>query len=93
MTRLPVLSSSIRSIGFDASAGVLEVEFQDGEIYQYCDVPREVHDQLIAAKSVGAFKVPQIKNFGIPASAGVEDCVERAAGVLTYAQNGSSDIR
>jgi hypothetical protein len=53
--RQPVESSSIASIGYDASVGTLEVEFSHGGIYHYYAVPREVHRAFVAADSHGRF--------------------------------------
>jgi hypothetical protein len=55
MNRKPVSSSSIRSIGYDPDAKILEVELQNGGIYQYFQVPRETHDDLINAASIGRY--------------------------------------
>jgi hypothetical protein len=38
MQRTRVSSSSIVSIGYDASSQVLEVQFRSGSVYQYSDV-------------------------------------------------------
>ncbi len=54
MLRVRVESRSIRSIGYDPKRSTLEIEFQHGRIYQYFDVPRLVHEQLMAASSKGA---------------------------------------
>lgn len=44
MERLPSESSNIRSVGYDEGEKRLEVEFQDGAVYSYADVPREVYE-------------------------------------------------
>ncbi len=54
MKREPVTSSNVISIGYDASTETLEVEFQNG-VYQYYDVPQPIHDEMIAAESIGKF--------------------------------------
>ena len=53
MDRQGVESSMIRGVGYDPSELVLEVEFAGGSVYQYAGVPSEVHDELLAAESVG----------------------------------------
>lgn len=55
MFRQPVTSSNIRSIGYDAEAHVLEIEFHSGGLYQYFEVPQPVYDGLMAASSHGSF--------------------------------------
>lgn len=55
MERTSVHSSNIASIGYDAENKLLEVEFKGGGVYQYLDVPKEMHEQLLMAKSIGGF--------------------------------------
>ncbi len=55
MIRTPVSSSNIRSIGYDADSQVLEVEFLDGAVYEYYDVPEDVHQGLMSARSHGSY--------------------------------------
>ena len=59
MNRIPVVSSNIRSVGYDN--GVLEIEFNSGGIYQYPDVPRSTYESLMAASSKGGFFSTYIK--------------------------------
>lgn len=54
MSRTFVESTSIRSLGYDASRRVLEVEFLTGAVYEYAGVPPRVFDALLCAHSVGA---------------------------------------
>ncbi|MBR8836263.1 MAG: DUF4935 domain-containing protein [Stigonema ocellatum SAG 48.90 = DSM 106950] len=51
--RIVVESDYLRSVGYDSSKRVLEIEFQTGEVYQYQDVPAEVYAALMNAKSHG----------------------------------------
>jgi len=53
--RTRVDSKLIRSVGYDAAAGVLEVELLDGQLYRYSEVSPFIHEGLLAAKSKGAF--------------------------------------
>lgn len=53
--RAIVESSQIRSIGHDADKSMLEIEFNDGSVYQYANVPEELHERLMQADSVGSF--------------------------------------
>jgi len=55
MDRTRVSSNNIRSIGYDAKNQVLEVEFLNGGIYQYFQVPEQVRNRLMAASSKGRF--------------------------------------
>ena len=54
MERFPVSSSNIKSVGYDAEAKSLEIEFANGNVYAYAGVPPVTHSALISAKSVGA---------------------------------------
>lgn len=51
MTRTPVKSSSIASIGHDGEH--LTVEFNSGRLYHFANVPPAVHQQVMKADSVG----------------------------------------
>lgn len=61
MKRTAVESSIIKSIGYDLRGGVMEVEFTDGSIYQYEDVPSEAYKGILEASSVGSFFNTRIK--------------------------------
>lgn len=60
MTRIPVESSQIKSIGYDPSTKTLEVEFHArGEkypesVYHYHEVSPETHANLMKAESKGS---------------------------------------
>lgn len=44
-----------RSVGYDAKAKILELEFSNGGIYQYLDFESDVYDALMSASSLGRF--------------------------------------
>jgi KTSC domain len=62
MNRDPVGSSNLVSIGYDEQAETLEIEFSNGSIYQYYNVPQDVYQQLMSAPSKGQFLHVYIKN-------------------------------
>lgn len=62
MERKSVISSNIASVGYDAATKILEVEFRLGTVWEYYDVPPEVHDALVKAGSVGSFFAGRIRN-------------------------------
>lgn len=62
MNRAPVASSNTVSIGYDPGSETLEVEFTNGSIYQYFNVPNGLNEQLMAAPSKGQFLNAYIKN-------------------------------
>jgi hypothetical protein len=64
MDRKYVSSSNIASIGYDSIAQVLEVEFLNGAVYQYYDVPEELYEGLMAANSHGKYLNEFIKKAG-----------------------------
>lgn len=41
---------------------MLELEFHSGEIYEYFDVPPHVHDELMAADSLGGYFARHIRD-------------------------------
>lgn len=55
MNRVAVSSSNVDSIGYDAGTLTLEVEFRNGSVYQYFDVPEAVYRELLNAESVGGY--------------------------------------
>ena len=62
MDRTPVSSSNIRSVGYDADSNVLEIEFNNGTVYQYTNVPQSEYDGLVSAASHGSYLHANIKN-------------------------------
>jgi hypothetical protein len=63
MLRNPIASTNIVSIGYDAANETLEVEFLNGSVYQYFNVPTQLFDQLMLSGSKGQFLNVYIKNF------------------------------
>jgi hypothetical protein len=61
MLRQRVISSELRSVGYDRHNNVLEAEFRTGGVYRYFGVPPNVYAALIAAPSKGRFFNMQIK--------------------------------
>jgi hypothetical protein len=61
MERNPVISSNIASIGYDETTSTLEVEFLNGGVYHYYDVPDSIYKDLLAAPSHGQYLVAYIK--------------------------------
>ena len=61
MERVAVSSSNVEALGYDADSQTLEVEFKNGTVYQYFDVPERVFEELRDAGSVGAYLAAQVK--------------------------------
>lgn len=59
LKRLPVESSALRSIGYDAETRVMDVEFAppkgetEGAVWRYDAVPPEDVEALVGAESIG----------------------------------------
>ncbi len=62
MERTPVSSSNLQSIGYDPHTSTLEVQFNNGGLYQYHGVSQEVYDALMQAGSHGTYFNSHIKN-------------------------------
>ena len=54
-------SSNIARFGYDDANQVLFVEFKNGGVYQYFDVPQNVFEQMKTAPSKGQFLAQSIK--------------------------------
>lgn len=61
MNRQPVSSSNIGSIGYDEDSQTLEIEFLNGGVYQYFDVPQHIYEELMSADSQGQYLAQNIK--------------------------------
>lgn len=64
MNRTRVISSHIVSIGYDSQSSTLEVEFKDGAVYQYYNVPQFEYRDLMNAPSHGEYFDANIKKGG-----------------------------
>lgn len=61
MKRQSVTSSNIASIGYDEASQTLEIEFLNGGVYQYFDVPKRVYEDMMSAGSHGQYLAQDIK--------------------------------
>lgn len=55
MDRIPVESSNIDEIGYDAGSMTVEVLFKKSGLYQYFDVPENVFAEFLQSESKGKF--------------------------------------
>ncbi len=62
MERRVVPSGHIVSIGYSEAEMILEVEFAEGKIYRYYDVPSSEYLALMNASSHGAYLNQYIRN-------------------------------
>ena len=64
INRLPVKSSNIATIGYNETSKLLEVEFSNGAVYQYTDVPANIYQELMSASSHGRYFDAHVKKAG-----------------------------
>ncbi|RYZ92653.1 MAG: KTSC domain-containing protein [Proteobacteria bacterium] len=64
MNRKTVKSSNLESVGYDANSNTLEIEFKDGDVYQYFDVPERIYTGLMNAASHGSYFDRFVKKAG-----------------------------
>ena len=54
-------SSNVVGFGYDDERRVLKVEFKNGSVYDYFDVPDQVFNGMKSASSVGQYLAQQVK--------------------------------
>ncbi|MDD1694067.1 MAG: KTSC domain-containing protein [Methanoregula sp.] len=59
--RLPVKSRILRSVGYDDSKKILEIEFSSGFVYQYSGVPQKVYADLMHSDEIGKYFSEKIR--------------------------------
>ena len=55
IVRVRVESKCLAAVGHCGATGILEVEFQGGEVHRYFAVPRSVFEGLVRADSKGVY--------------------------------------
>jgi hypothetical protein len=61
MERQTVKSRILRSVGYDDSIKILEIEFQNSLVYQFLDVPPKVYADLMHSEEIGKFFTDKIR--------------------------------
>lgn len=56
----PVESSMLAAIGYDADLKALVVLYNSGRAYQYLEVPQEIFQGLLAARSKGRYMLDHV---------------------------------
>lgn len=64
MERQSVESSNLASVGYDEKNEILEIEFNNGGVYQYFDVPEHIYEELMNADSHGQYFDRNVKKAG-----------------------------
>lgn len=52
---IPVNSSHLSAVDYDITSETLTIEFNDGSLYEYYNVPHRIYEELINATSKGKF--------------------------------------
>jgi hypothetical protein len=60
--RIPVESSALASVGYSKKLRALEIEFRNGSVYRYLEVPLEVYEALLNAPSKARFYDENIRH-------------------------------
>ena len=55
IVRKPLKSSKLRAAGYDERLRLMEIEFVNGDIYEYKSVSSELYRQLMASPSPNSF--------------------------------------
>ena len=55
-------SSSLASVAYDAERTILQIEFRDHTVYQYIEVPENIHQDFLQADSKGAYFNKYVRN-------------------------------
>lgn len=58
---VPVVSSNLSSVGYEAETQTLYVTFTNGSTYTYEAVPEDVYQGLLSAESVGKYLNQNVK--------------------------------
>ena len=60
--RVAVRSTHLESVGYDGKSRILEIEFRDGRVYRYSEVPPGEHSALMAAPSRGKYFAAHVRD-------------------------------
>jgi hypothetical protein len=61
MKMTPVSSTNLASVGYDPTSRTLRIEFINGGVYEYHDVPEAEYQGLMSASSKGSYHHQNIK--------------------------------
>ncbi len=62
MNMIPVNSSDLAAVGYDAATSTLRISFNSGGLYEYYNVPSHIHQGLMSAPSHGKYFHQHIKD-------------------------------
>lgn len=52
---IPVSSSNLSAVGYDPATETLTIEFNDGGLYEYYNVPQRIYEGLMRDSSKGGY--------------------------------------
>ena len=55
MPPIPVDSTTLSAVAYDAYQQLLQLEFRDHSIYRYFNIPPKIHERLMRAPSKGQY--------------------------------------
>ena len=55
MELMPVQSTNLHAIGYDPGSMALQVQFHNGDVYAYSNVPPDVYSQMLSGDAGGVF--------------------------------------
>jgi hypothetical protein len=59
---IPVVSSNLDAVAYDAATSTLYIRFKSSGTYAYSNVPKHVYEGLMSASSHGEYHAAYIKN-------------------------------
>ena len=62
MKMIPVSSSNLESVGYEPATQTLRIEFKNGGVYEYHNVPEAEYQGLMSASSKGSYHHQNIKD-------------------------------
>jgi hypothetical protein len=62
MLPVDLQSTSLKAATFQEQSALLELQFRNGTIYRYSDVPARVYEELLRAESKGQYFNQHIRN-------------------------------
>ncbi|HAW57988.1 MAG TPA: KTSC domain-containing protein [Bacteroidales bacterium] len=62
MDMKPVASSNIQMVGYDESSETMRIQFTNGSVYEYKNIPLVVYNDFMQASSLGAYLNRNIRN-------------------------------
>jgi hypothetical protein len=61
LERQSVKSVILRSVGYDDSTKILEIEFHSGLVYQYSGVPSKVYKDLMSSDTIAKYFTDKVR--------------------------------